>query len=546
MTKKVLSTIIVALLIVLTFSSCDEPGGNANLVLPIDNEPAYLDPQIISDDGSRMIMLNCMEGLMAYNTDGELVPAAAESFAVSPDGLTYTFSLRKDGFWRVTKTAGEILGENYEETFDTRVTAADFVFAIRRALQPETICPYAGLLMNIKNAEKVNSGLLPSSSLGVSAKDDYTLVFSLEREDCDFLSALASTACLPCNEAYFNATGGRYGLSTAYMIFNGPFLLYNWAEGTAITLRRNDYYRNIGEDDIEKEVLPESVYFSFNSELETRAKKLRDETYHLAHITDEQADELNGSKKVGVDSFASSMLSIVFNCEDELVSNANLRKSIASGLDYSVLDGVGTHAFSILPSGLTLGGEPIAEKAESALIQRDSKKASKLFAAALEELELSKMNLTLLCDEWNETLARTLIQSLQSTFGVVFGIEVEVVDSRTLRERVDAGEFQLALYKLSFPSSIAKSALSVFLPSSGNAFFLKGKKYEELLRNVYTAGGIDSTVSAIAEAEEYIAGKAVIIPLAEIPSYYGVYSDCSDLVFYPGGEVSTFKFARLS
>ena len=116
MLRKLLSTLIVSLIVISAFSSCGNPGANGKLVLPIDSEPAYLDPQIISDDGARMIMLNCMEGLMSYDADGNLVPAAADSFDISSDGLVYTFRLRSDGRWRVTTLAGAILGEDYAET----------------------------------------------------------------------------------------------------------------------------------------------------------------------------------------------------------------------------------------------------------------------------------------------------------------------------------------------------------------------------------------------------------------------------------------------
>ena len=545
-TRKITAAFTLILVILLAFTACSVPGSDARLVLPIDNEPPYLDPQIVSDPGSKMIMLNCLEGLVTYDYDGVIVPAAAESYTVSSDGLTYSFKLREDGIWRVTKSAGVILGEDYENTFDTRVTAADFVFALRRALEPATVCPDAGLLMNIKNAEKVNSGKVPSSKLGVSAEGDYMLKITLERRDDDLLSALTTAACLPCKEDYFIATGGRYGLSTAYMIYNGPFYISNWAEGTAITIRRNYLYHNLGDDKIESEVMPQSVYFSFNNEQSTREKKLKDETYHIAPLTDAQASDLEGNKRVSVNPFDSSLISLVFNCSDEYMSCAALRRSFAYGIDYGVFSSYGARPQSIIPSAMRLNGEALGGSAIASLFPHSASKAGKEYAKALDKLEITRLNLTLLCDENDETLARTMIQSLQSAFGVSFGIDVEPVDSLTLKTRIESGEYQLALYKLRFKTSIAKSALGMFSASSkDNIFSFSSKKYEKLLRKVYTAGSA-SIEKAIIEAENCLVEKSVFIPLASDPTYLGQRAKCTGVTFSPGGETALFKTALYS
>ena len=542
MPRKILSTIIVTLLILFSFSSCKAPGSDARLVLPIDTEPDYLDPQIISDDGARMIMLNCFEGLLTYDGEGNLVPAAAESFEVSSDGLTYTFDLRTDGKWRVTKTAGVILGENYEESFDNRVTANDFVFALQRAVTPSTLCPYASLFINIKNAADILSGKAKASSLGVRADGDYKLIITLERKDDDLLSALASSAALPCNREYFKKTGGRYGLAAAYIISNGPFYFANWAEGTAITIRRNYLYHDLGENAVENEVMPQSVYFSFNSEQATRDRKLRDGTYHLAYLTDIQAEDFSTEKRVEINGFASSMLSVLFNCSDEYMSNINLRRALAHALDRSVFGEKGASPKGLLPSGLTLGGAALGDRKGYALPAGNEKKASSELVLALEELEIPRISITILCDSDDETLARTMIQSWQSAFGVIFGIEVESTDSETLKKRVDSGDYQLALYKQRFSSSIAEAALIDFSSDGRNNHFgFSDAGYDSILEKVFLSGSASKRAKALVNAEKHLTDMAVVIPLAEVKTVYGTNSKCSGIVFSPSGEIAYFK-----
>ena len=85
----------------------------------------------------------------------------------------------------------KVLGDDYEKTFSTRVTAADCAFGIERALRPETKAENAYLLFPIKNARRFNSGEVGRNSLGLQAVNDSTLVIHLERAYPDLLRVLA-------------------------------------------------------------------------------------------------------------------------------------------------------------------------------------------------------------------------------------------------------------------------------------------------------------------------------------------------------------------
>ena len=108
MLKKSIAIILCAFLLISTFTACGEiKGSDAGIVFPIDRDPEYLDPQIISYSGSRNIIANCFEGLVTLNPQGEIAPGCAESWSISDDGLTYTFKLRQDCKWRVSIYAEE-------------------------------------------------------------------------------------------------------------------------------------------------------------------------------------------------------------------------------------------------------------------------------------------------------------------------------------------------------------------------------------------------------------------------------------------------------
>jgi oligopeptide transport system substrate-binding protein len=97
--KKIIS-LLLCILIVFSLSACTtEKGLDAQLIFPIDNDPKFLDPQIISDVGARNIILNCFEGLVTVGKDGEIVPGMAEKWDISADGKTYVFYLRENSRW---------------------------------------------------------------------------------------------------------------------------------------------------------------------------------------------------------------------------------------------------------------------------------------------------------------------------------------------------------------------------------------------------------------------------------------------------------------
>ena len=135
---------------------------NVMLETPVES----LDPQQASDGTSFEVIADYTDGLMQMDADGKSVPAIAESYDVSTDGLTYTFHLRKDAKW----SNGD------------PVTAADFVFGWQRAVDPSVASEYAYMLSDIgqvKNAAEIIAGKKDKAELGVKAVDDTTLEVDL-------------------------------------------------------------------------------------------------------------------------------------------------------------------------------------------------------------------------------------------------------------------------------------------------------------------------------------------------------------------------------
>lgn len=538
MLKKTISLILCLLTVLVCFSACGEKkGSEAALVYPIDSDPEYLDPQIISHTGAKNIIANCFEGLVSVDKNGDIAPGCAESWSISPDGLTYTFNLRKDCKWRVSIYASPLLGLDSSQTNSRPVTAYDFDFGITRALLPETKSPGAASLLAIKNASQVNSGKVSSKHLGVKAIDDYTLEIKLEHNDPDFLYALLQSACMPCNEEFFEATGGRYGLAVKYLIYNGPFYINNWVDDVSLSIRKNDFYYDSDN------VMPRSVYFSILDEQETRLGKLKDKTYSVSPLTKAQAYEIIDNKKYTVKAFDSAMKCFIFNCSDPILSNMNIRRALAASFDYASFEQTSGKitAKGIVPSAMKISSLKYRESASAVNIYQNANPAD-LFKMGLNQLDLSSAELTVLCSEENEATVRKLMQSWQAALGIDCAVFVEAVSETELSRRVEKKNYQLALTTVAYHADTAFNALSRYKSDSDdNVIALHSKNYDSLVDSIKLAEGITQSIDAAEKCENYLISAAAIIPLYEEPVYYGLGKGVSGTYWCTCGDIVYFK-----
>ena len=237
--------IIVCLGISLCSCGADPTVGQA-ISLQTTDDIVCLDPQLASTKAEMTACVNLFEGLMRLDNDLTPVVAAAKSYTVSDDGLTYTFTLRDDMTWSDGETA---------------VTADDFVYGIQRALLPQTDAPYASVLFSIKNAKAVYNGEKNISELGIKA-DQNKVIINLGSNDESILYYLCYPVSMPCNENFFSSTNGKYGRSKKQIISNGVFTLKSWNTDTVgeyyLRLSKNNGYN--GEND----AVPSSVSIGYN------------------------------------------------------------------------------------------------------------------------------------------------------------------------------------------------------------------------------------------------------------------------------------------
>jgi oligopeptide transport system substrate-binding protein len=148
------------------------------------------------------------------------------------------------------------------------VTAANFVTAFRRAVDPVTASGAADLLRPIENAPEVLKGELPTSALGVRAIGEYELEIRLTRPVQYFPDLLTNTVSSPVHPTSLTSAGGF--AKPGATISNGPYVLAQFSPGSSLTLRRNPHYwdsSSVAFDEVHYYFVPDenSEYLRFRS-----------------------------------------------------------------------------------------------------------------------------------------------------------------------------------------------------------------------------------------------------------------------------------------
>ena len=538
MKKRIIAMFLCVSLIVTLFSACKGKNSSDIIRYPIDSDPTCLDPQIAVGTAANIVINNCFEGLVRIGEGGKIIPGVAKSWSISSDSLTYTFKLRTDAKWFLQKKLEDMLGEDYDKKFDTRVTADDFVFGISRAIDPQTMSQNAKNLLVIKNARAVNAGKMPLSKLGIRAINKYTLEIQLEEPSLNFLSVLSTPVAMPCNEEFFNKTGGRYGLSASLLLCNGPFYLSKWEQSTALYLTKNENYA--GED----EVMPTSVRLIINPDKPGYITKLTGEGYDAAPLSKKDASALPSEMKFVTERYKNVVWSLCFNTTSTTLSDNNLRLSLCHSTDANAFKGNGQSiAEGIVPSScVVVPGS--SYRAGSNVVTASSfnpNLAQTYWNNYLKSGKSSSISLSLLCMKEHENLVKKMIQQWQKLFGIEFSVSIVTMERDELEKRVSQGNYEIALSPITANEFLASDFLSRFGTGNyGNVANYTSKTYDTLLDNIRRAESKDSLLTLCKEAETHLINNGVIMPAFFEDSYVAIGKNVKGLYFYPSGENVTF------
>lgn len=498
--------VLLIICLIFSFSGCAKDT-TTYLYIPLKTVPTCFDPQIASGEDLETIINNCFEGLVRIDKSGNIVNALAESYEVSEDGLTYTFKLREDSTYRVPKSAEDI---------DNRVTAHDFVFAIERALDPNTASPYAASLSIIES---------------INASDDYTLVITLAHPSESFLTTLASPVCMPCNEEFFNSTSGRYGLNASLILSNGPYYISSYdEEAGTITLTSNSTYTG------DCTPLANSIKFSLpsdNSEV----------TYDIETYNSTESDSI--SKSLTVEKYKNTVYAFCINAKSPVLQSSAIRKELCSATDTSIFttkelsaaEGIVPSCCNLIAGSSYRANINIVKGADYSVSTALSN-----FLLTAEEEEITSINIKLICLKSDEQNVKKVVQDWQQVFGTVLSVTIETYEEvADLEAAVEKGNFDIAYTGIKATSFIASDFLSRFVTGSGgNIISLASEEYDKLVKNIYTASSKEELIEASKNAEGFLLTEGYIIPTVTVDTYVAKTTNGAEISLRPSGTVMSF------
>ena len=251
MNKRTLVFSLMAILITLSLvfaSACSSEEGKPKpgslkdpqeITLNLGGEVVTIDPNRASWSNERSVIMQCFDGLLAFNADLSLkamvakeIPTVANK-GISSDGKTYTFKLKTNVTWSDGK----------------KVTAKDFEYSIKRMLSPDLAAEYASFYFAIVGAENYFSATEKTAAektalrnaVGVTAKDDYTLEIKLSDALPTFINLMALWPSYPVRQDIIEQYGETWTTPPHY-IGNGPFVLQEWVQQDHYTFVRNENY----------------------------------------------------------------------------------------------------------------------------------------------------------------------------------------------------------------------------------------------------------------------------------------------------------------
>ena len=430
--RKILSAVL-CLTMLLCFVGCGDKYMETIIYFELLEKPQTLDPQTAQSDSELLIVRNIYEGLMRETNDGKIVGGVSESY--SYENLTYTFKLKDDALW----SNGE------------RVTAYDFEYAFRRAVDPKIKAPFASRLFSIVNAEQIANGSVDISSLGVKALDETTLTITLCREDEGFLKTLTTSVCMPCNEEFFESSIGKYGLDAENTVSNGSYRLTKWnKEDFGIRIYKNEEYSGVFESQ-------NAAVFISCVEDEGQVARLTDGQSDMAFI---KGDELNAAASAVLDTKNVQNIFWLLTISHDF--SADVRKSFASAFSTDIYDSSLPNGFSaaqsIYPEILKINTDGIGLAAYNI---DEAKSAMSAQIANMEDKKFPQSTLYYYDDTGVKELATAIVGHWQQNLSTFINIEGSK-NLSVLQNEIGERTLQFALFPVTAKSDSFSEYAKIF------------------------------------------------------------------------------------
>ena len=496
-----------------------------------------MDSTVVDDGMSFNAVHAITDGLTAVNEKGKTAPAIAKSWDVSDDGKTYTFHLR-----------------NAKWSNGDKVTANDFVYSWRKIIK--NAGNYAYMLgsggASVKNADALmelgaNATDEQMATLGVTAKDDQTLVVELENKVPYFTDLMAFPCYFPQNEKFVEKCGKNYGTKPEYTLSNGAYKMTKWVKGNKATFTKNDKYYDA------KTVATKNLEMYLVQDPKTAAQNFDNGKVDYARINSTLVDKYKGK-----DTFTTFNEGYLFylqlNFKNDTVANKNVREALAYAINRkdlceNVLKDGSKGATGFIPSQLSTSpaGKDFRDDADK-YVSYDQKKAQEYLDAAKKELGTDTITIDLLYGT-DESPMDTMAEYLQGSFSKLKGLKVNMVATvkkDRIYNREANGNFQVVCTRWGPDYADPTTYLNLALTDNSNNY---GKyanaKFDALMEQIQKESDLTKRWDLMIQAEKVMMEDMAYIPVFEKGAAALKAKNVKGLVVVPVGTPYTFKYVKL-
>ena len=525
--------------------------GGKYLNVMLSTNVMSLDTNLATDGESFEVIADCIDGLTQMDADGAAVPAIAENWDISDDGLTYTFHLR-DAKW----ANGD------------PVTAQDFEFAWKLGVETNEEYGYmfGDGVGNIKNADAIMGGGADSSTLGVSATDEKTLVVELTAPVSYFPALMYFPAFYPINEKFYSGLEeGTYGTSPDTYLSNGAFVLESYTPGTAsLSVKKNPDYWDAGRVKLAG-INYQVVGSSDNALTAFKSNTLDVVTIGGSQVASAENDSALASKLAVTG--AGYMWYLTFsqtekNAQGGMLANANLRLAISNAIDREsivdnyVMDGSLATYTAVPPqfaASSTTGEDFSGDQSKfSAYCGYDVAKAQDYLAAAKSELGADSFEFTMIYGNNEGDEVAKVAQAIKSQVeenlpGVVLNLQ-----PMTKAERLDKMQndnYDVALTRWGPDYADPMTYMGMWVTNNANNYgFWSNAEYDQIISDCTVGAYVtdyDARWAALYEGEELVMKEAVIAPLYTKANANLIADGVSGIEFHPVALNRVYKSASI-
>ena len=499
------------------------------LRINIATEPFSLHPGLANDSTSGGVIRQTFEGLTRIEKDGKPHPAAAAEITTSDDLKTYTFKLR-DAKW----SNGD------------PVTAEDFAYAWKWAVDPKNQSQYAYQLYYVKNGQAINEGKADPETLGVKVIDDKTLEVTLENPTPYFLELTAFYTYSPINSKIAKANPDWYKDAGDQYTTNGPFKMVEWKHSDKIVLEKNENYWDANTVKLTK--IDMSMINDGNTELNMfKNGELDWGGLPLGKLPIDLLPQLKSEGLLHTSPIA-GVYWYKFNTEKPPLNNANIRKALAYAINRKAIVEKITQAEQI-PAMAAVPPSMIKENEKGYFKDNDVDKAKEFLAAGLKDLGLSDasklpaITLSYNTDEGHQKIAQAIQDMWKKELGI--NVKLENEEWKVYITKLHSGDYQVGRMGWLGDFNDPINFLELFRDKKGgnNDTNWENPKFKQLLIDSQTEADPAKRIQMLKDAEAIFMDEMPVAPIYFYTDYWVQNDKLKDVVISGLGDVQ-FKWAH--